>query len=678
MKLLVMTCLLPAALVVLPVISEAQKPPLKFGEVAETELNMKDYETEPGAPAVVLCDFNVTEIEYVAGNFVVKYDRFRRVKIFSKEGYDMATFKIPLYKNNEENLKESVLSLKGFTYNLENGKIVKSKLDKASIFIEKISDKKDEMKFTMPDVKEGSIIEFSYTKNSDFLAEIDTWSFQESVPVTWSELFFKVPEYFNYLHISGGYEKYAAIDNSSEQRTVTFVSSERDYYGGNPSSYSSGNVIYKVSVDHFLAKDMPSLKEENFVGNLNDYRQKIEFQLATTKFGNEVKDFMGTWESINKKLTEDADHFGPNMAKKGFYKDAVDSLKSKYPDPKDRAFGINTFVSNKMKWNNMYNYIPDENIKKAYEDGTGSSADINALLISMLRAADIDAEPVILSTRSNGQIHPIYPLLSKYNDLIAAVWIGEDIILLDATDNRLPPGVLPEDCLNGKGRCISEKRDTWINLDPVENYSISTVGNIAFRNDKLNGVLTNKKTGYAALESKANYESDGEAKYIEAVKKDNPGWNILKYSFEKNPGKALQFNEKYEFETDENIINSGENIYFDPVISSAFDDNPFKNESRKFPVDFGEPVKRQYIITISLPSGYTVEEIPKSLQYLMPDKSASFKYIAQQNDSTIQVLTSLVINKGIYLPDEYKDLREFFGMVIQKNKEQIVLKKLNQ
>ena len=656
----------------------AQKTPLKFGDVSHEELTLKEYEKEPDAPAVILCDFEIINIDYLAGNFMVKYKRFRRVKIFRKEGYDWATFTIPLFKNKEDNLNETVLSLKGFTYNLVNGKIEKTKLDKSSIFIEKVSDKKSEMKFTMPDVKEGSIIEFSYTKNSDFLSEIDPWSFQEAIPVAYSELYFKVPEYFNYLHISSGYESFAVVDKSSEQRTVTFVSSQRNYMTGNPTSYRSGNVVFKVNVDHFVAKDLPSLKSENYVGNLNDYRQRIEFQLATTKFGNNVKDFLGTWESIDKKMTEDADHFGPNMTKKGFYKDIIDSINTKYSDPGEKALAITAYVSSKMKWNKDYDYMPDENIKKAFDEGTGSSADINALLISMLRAGGLEAEPVIISTRSNGQIHPIYPLLSKYNDLIAAVFIGDKIILLDATDRNVPPGVLPEDCLNGKGRCISEKHSIWVNLNPVENYSVTTVGNVSLKDGKFNGGITKKSTGYAALDSRSKFKSDGDDKFLEGVKKNNPGWNILDHSYISPDNTGLQFTEKYNLETDENIINSGDNIYFNPVITGALSENPFKNESRKFPVDFGEPIRQQYIITIGLPAGYTVEEIPKSLQYMMPDKSASFKYLAQKNDSTIQVLTSLVINKGLYLPDEYKNLREFFGMVVQKDKEQIVLKKAGQ
>ena len=52
--------------------------------------------------------------------------------------------------------------------------------------------------------------------------------------------------------------------------------------------------------------------------------------------------------------------------------------------------------------------------------------------------------------------------------------------------------------------------------------------------------------------------------------------------------------------------------------------------------------------------------------------------MAQKDENTIQVMTSLEINKGMYLPDEYKNLREFFSMVVQKNNEQIILKKSGQ
>jgi hypothetical protein len=84
------------------------------------------------------------------------------------------------------------------------------------------------------------------------------------------------------------------------------------------------------------------------------------------------------------------------------------------------------------------------------------------------------------------------------------------------------------------------------------------------------------------------------------------------------------------------------------------------------------------MVNLSVPMGYIPEEIPKSVQFSTPDKSATFKYLAQMQDSVIQVTTNLEIRKGFYMPEEYKNLRDFFGMVVQKSNEQIVIRKQDQ
>ena len=79
MKKLTITKSIVAVMFLLSLPAEAQKAPLKFGNVSADELNMKQYDKEPGASAMVLCDFEVANIDYLAGDFMVKYNRFRRI-----------------------------------------------------------------------------------------------------------------------------------------------------------------------------------------------------------------------------------------------------------------------------------------------------------------------------------------------------------------------------------------------------------------------------------------------------------------------------------------------------------------------------------------------------------------------------------------------------------------------
>ena len=126
----------------------------------------------------------------------------------------MADFKFSLYETGSEQRK--IADLKAVTYNLVDGKVVKTKLDNDNIYEEKSNNYNIE-KFAFPQVKEGSIIELSYTIVSDFLYNLRGWTFQYSIPAVWSQYICEIPEYFNYSQSAKGY---LPFDISSNERFV--------------------------------------------------------------------------------------------------------------------------------------------------------------------------------------------------------------------------------------------------------------------------------------------------------------------------------------------------------------------------------------------------------------------------------------------------------------------------
>ena len=192
----------PALLMVLLLTCSArlksQEVKMKFGDVDLSELQMKSYSKDTSAAAVILGDFGNISFTYdqFKGGFKVIYVRQTRIKILKKDGYSWADHSVELYKEN--NNEQSIGSVSGTTYNLEGGKIKKSKLTKDSQFREKLSEYWEAFKFTMPDVKEGSVIEYRYTVTSDYIFTLPVWYFQYSIPVVWSELKISIPEYYTY------------------------------------------------------------------------------------------------------------------------------------------------------------------------------------------------------------------------------------------------------------------------------------------------------------------------------------------------------------------------------------------------------------------------------------------------------------------------------------------------
>ena len=317
-------------LIILPLLVlsvNAQKPPIKFGDVSKQEIEMQEYDLNPDADAVILCDYGYLEFNYNLQNgWENRLKRICRIKIFNDDGYNWATEQISLYDDN--NVEQSISQIKGCTYNIENGKIIKTKLGKDDIFSEKASKYYKREKFTLPNVKEGSVIEFSYTITSNYLTILDRWKFQRTIPVKWSEYRVNIPEYFTYLKNSQGFASFHKFETSSRARSINWTENHRGYtnlQSSNPGSISQHKVNYQDKTFHWIAKDLPELKDENFVGNINNYHLGVDFQLSSYKtFSNKIHNVLTNWEEVNKKFLIDYENFGPNMRKRSFYKDITE------------------------------------------------------------------------------------------------------------------------------------------------------------------------------------------------------------------------------------------------------------------------------------------------------------------------------------------------------------------
>jgi len=530
----------------------------------------------------------------------------------------------------------------------------------------------------MPEVKEGSVIEYQYQIVSDRLSWLRTWEFQKTIPVKWSEYLVEIPEYFNYLKISTGFEPFVINDITEEMHSETFTGLERSNsrFGGSAKT-TVNQLDYKLIRYHWAIENAPGLRDESFVGNVQDYFTKVEFQLSNYKIpGYQFENVLGTWEDINDQLLVHNENFKNNISDKGFYSDDLEQILLTCKMDEEKMTGVYRFLTARMQWDGVCDYIPNQSIKKTYENQTGSAADINALLISMLRSVGLDTEPVILSTRDNGQVHPIYPIMHKYNYLIGLVNIDGKSYLLDATEKNIPPGMLPVRCLNQRGRCISKSRSDWIILQPTIGSQELYICNLKIENNEFSGNVLTKLQGYSAIASNKKYTIDGADKYVEVLLEEHKDWVVENYSVTNENPCHEGFKEKFDVTVRNAVFEGGNMLYIDPILVNRWDDNPLKNEIRKFPVDFNYPVVTKYISNIIIPEGYEIEELPESIQFSLPDKSANFIYMVKHQGSTIQLVNQFEIKKSFYTVEEYPSLREFWSMVVSKNNEQIVLKQI--
>ncbi|MGV3540880.1 MAG: DUF3857 and transglutaminase domain-containing protein, partial [Rufibacter sp.] len=479
-------------------LSFGQDAPVKYGKVSDEEIKLKVYDKDTSAAAVILADYGQSYFT-VRNGLQLVFERTMRIKILKKGGYDWANVEVPYFVKNSSN-KEYVSAIKATTYNWEGGKAVKVKMDDKAIFDEKQSDNWYVKKFTLPAVKEGSILDITYSVTSDFFFNYQDWTFQHTIPVVHSEYRASFPEYFDYKHYMQGYEP--MVVNESRAGTMNIAS------GGNMSSVSTQDY-------RWVMKDVPALTSEAYITTLRDYLAKIEFELEWVRIPGQLHERVsGTWESFTKDLMAD-EQFGVQFNRTGFFKNEVANFIT-IKDTLARANAVYTFVKDNVKWNGNYGVTTTGNLRKIFENKTGSAADINLLLVSLMRDAGIDAHPVVLSTREHGRVPQHSPLMNKFNYTVGYVTIGGRGLFLDGTDPVQPLGLLPTRCLNGNGWLVSKEGGAWV---PLQSRDRSVDFLSADLQLAPSGVLTGKVKesagGHYGVGLRKSINEQGETKYLE-------------------------------------------------------------------------------------------------------------------------------------------------------------------
>ncbi len=638
--------LLVIAFAVTSLLSYAQKP-RKFGEITKQELEMSSYPADTSAKAVVLYEYGTSTVLITNGDFEVILKYHTIIKFFDDDELDRANISLKYSKT------AAITKFKASSYNLVDGKIIESEITKKDIHTEKMVEGVTEKKFSFSDVKPGSIIEYTYQKKSGSIVYLNAWSFQTNIPVAWSEYIVSYPTYFNYKTVSSGYNPLYIADVSGININLnqTFVPGKKHRY---------------------VAKNVPAFVSEKFMTTRSNYISKIEFELQSIQTPGYYQEIFSDFNGIQHLLMKDED-FGLRLKKIGFAKDELIKLKSESTDKTELAKAIYNHVLDNTTWDESYSRYATKSFKSLSEED-GNSGMINLYLVGLLKEAGLDANPVIMSTRANGIVHPVYPLLKKYNYVIAHVKIDDKTYLLDGTDDFLPFGVLPERCLNGRGRLIGEHTNYWVDLVSLGNRKTSCGGSFTIDEyGELEGSLSYKYDGYNSYSLKKEIKKTGKEELLEEYS-ERDGWEIEESSISGNEDKATPLNIKFDLTISDKADMAGDRIYLTPLVVGQTKSNPFKLDKRLYPVDFTCPRKSTYMIKYKLPEGYEVEDLPAPMAVALPNKGGKYLYMINEQNGIITVTVQYKLNQVVFNPSEYELLKEYFAQIVNKEAEQIVLK----
>jgi len=638
----------------------------ELGKVTLSELQEKVNQKDTSAPAAILFKKGRTFFTYNEDKgFIANHVYEFKIKIYKKEGLSWANQQVRYYIGYE-NISEDRLEFSdGITYNLENEKIVKTKLDNQGSFKKKINKYWNEKAITLPSVKVGSIIEYKYILKSENIVRFPDFEFQYQIPVNYFEYKMEIPEVYIYKPI--------LIGSYSIETDAKLVSGHQTYENkhnqSSSLSYRQINSVYK-------GKDIQALVNEPYISNVENYKGTIQHELERIRYTDKPdKDFTVTWEGVATNIFKN-DKFGKELNVKKFLLDDVKRLLQNVESQNERLNIIFKFVQNKMNWNEVNDYDTEKGVEKAYLDQTGNVAEINFILINMLQLAGIEANPVLVSTIENGV--PAYPTRTGFNYVIAAAEIDGKQILLDATHKYTIPNILPLNVLNWKGRLIKiDGTSKEIDLMPVtlsRNYS-----NILVKMDgsgKMEGKVRIQKTDYDAYDFRIQNANKNQENYLEKLEQQLGDLKITDYKIENEKTNLINpISESYSFTSENQTEIVGDKMLVNALLFFTRSKNPFTQEKRQNPIYFGYPSQEKFNLNIEIPEGYSVESMPKPIRISSENKEIVFTFITSNVDNKIQISCSKEIYNSIFAADQYEGLKDLFQKMIVSQNEKIVLKK---
>jgi hypothetical protein len=638
----------------------------QLGKVSVSELEEKAYPDDTTAVAAITFKKGSSKFKYnQKSGFALEHEYEFRIKIYKKEGLSWANFSIPYYTGYKEMKNDYVEFSNAVTYNLENGKIVRTKLNSEGRFKKEITENWSEASIVLPNVKVGSVIEFKYTLKTEDIVEFPVFRFQYDIPVKYCEYVTVIPEYYVYKPILSGFGFV-----SSNQMVVTGSQSfENEYKQTVHWTYNAANSSY-------ISMNVPAMKDEVYVDNVQNYRSSLSHELEKTRFPNgEGKSYSTTWEAVAQNIYKE-NKFGNELRERQYFEPYIAPYIKSSDTELEKATAVFGFIKRTMTWDSKYGYLTRKGVKKAFADKSGNVAEINLMLVSMLNHAGIKAYPVLISTVENGVA--VFPSRGIFNYVIASAEIDGKQVLFDATSKNAAPGILPFRDLNWDGWLIkNDGTAVKTNLIPKQasNEFVAMAAKISSQGH-ISGKLRIQKTDYFGFGFREEYNGIDKDSYLEQFENRMNNIAITDYKVENSDDVSKPVIEVFDFTSENSTEIIGDKMYINPLLFFTQDKSPFIAAKRILPVYYAYPRQYKYVFSIEIPEGYEVESIPTTGAISTGENVGSYNIAIELNRNAIQITATQDIKQTIVASEFYNNLSGFYEKMINLQSKKIVLKKL--
>lgn len=612
-------------LVLTTFLSFGQIKDFKFGKVSEQEINLKEVSFEKDANAVILSEEG--KIDLTPSNYYLTVKR--RIKILTEKGINEANIELDYYSKSKN---ESVSNIKANTINIENGQPVISSITDKDVFDVQINELYSSKRFALPNVKVGSIIEYSYTKNSQHNFSIDAWNFQHELPTLFSEFKLNNQAYNNFSIITIGDDLNTKYKAKSASTTTWFLT------------------------------NIESFNKLKYVYNAEDQSERIKLQADNYHTEGGKKNTLSAWKSLILDLNNEYETYrNPS---------AIRDIAQTIPNGKDDVETLKNivdYVDNNVKWNNFYSIIPRKSNKNLLKEKVGTTADLNLLLNELLIAKGFDSYIILYSTRQHGQIMFGYPFVNQFNSVVTVAKLknGQSIILDASQLNKEQVEFGPINAFNYHGIVIQKGEPNFVKLnqkmstyESASSYHFTDTKLVLNRKDNFDGYFYDKDAKDENTLKRYVTESMDIQLDVENEEKVVYDKNMYTKSY-----RAASNNVKSPFYT---VINP---------LREFLKQYTFEDKNRQRKIEFQFPYLFNIQTKIKIPEGYSVVIDDTFKAHHKIDLGLEYYQEAKIKDNVLTLMIQFILPEGVYEADKYTVLKQFFEKIKTESTKEVLIKK---
>jgi hypothetical protein len=629
---------------------------LNNDSMLQDALTRTQYEIDPNAKAVILFEKGYCKLEGES----YEYNYEITAKILSDDAAsDLAQVIISKLDNSE------IINIHAESYNLENGRIIKHKLEDEDILKDKIRKGLKVFKFNIPEVRKGTVIHYSYTLFKTADIRLPEWDFQNPYPTLSSRFSLMLPVNISFNKIIRSRKHFVDVKHAEDLDTCDAC------------EYTVQN-DRQVTHTRWSIKNIPAYQQEPFSGSPDNFKERIKIMITNVYYpGGGKQRIFDNWADFSRRyLYGSGDYIGQVFKPNSFLDETVKSITQSSLANMDKAKAIYAYVRSNYDWDEN----SDENIRSVFRTRKGNVFGINLLLVAMMKNAGLDCDPIVLSTKDNERLSDQYPNPYDLNYLVAYFKDKDKDYFLDASSSFLPFGALKPECYNGYARIIN-KQGAAITLSPDSiNDRTVTMVHIAPSEHADLVLKVDLKLGiYKSIDFRKAFVADS-SEAIKSIKRSlaQNSLNLVSGSltFKNLDDPDLPVSVHYEATLPLDRIT--DLFYFDPYFMKFYDKNPFIAADRALPIAFDYREEYNYTLNFKLPDGYKIDDLPTPTNIRLGEDggitfSNLFDYSA--SDNLFSLSCRFKINTTTFSPNDYNNIRQIFEKVIAEQNKKIVLTK---